>query len=80
MNQASVDAKDRLTQYAARIGVLLKLESNGPSCRVLIDSAADLVLDEMIVSYIEEEMGLQITNDPIRWTEPWRPLGIIVLS
>jgi hypothetical protein len=53
-------AVERVKGYAARIGVLLKLEPCGSSYRVLIDSSADLVLEEMLVGYIEEEMGLQI--------------------
>lgn len=78
MDQASLDSRDRLTQCATRIGVLLKFEANGPSCRVLIDSAADLVLDEMIVGYIEEEMGLQMVVDPTPCHDAWRRLEIIV--
>jgi len=63
-------AIERLKGYASQIGVLLKLEPFGTSYKVLIDSSADLVLEEMLVGYIEEEMGLQIMDDPIRWTKP----------
>ena len=73
-------AIERLKDYAARIGVLLKLEPYGSSYRILIDSSADLVLEEMLIGYIEEEMGLQIMDDPIRWTKPWRPVGLIVIE
>lgn len=51
-------AIERLKGHAARIGVLLKLEPCGSSCRILIDSSADLVLEELLVGYIEEEVDV----------------------
>ena len=78
VEQSITPQLDRLTRYAAKIGVLLKLEPSGASCRVLIDSSTDLVCDEMILGYIEEEMGLHSIVDPLPCNLAWRRLGIIM--
>ena len=78
MGQVASEPLTRIQQYATRIGVHLKLESHGPYCRVLIDSSSDLVFDEMILGYIEEEMGLPMVQDPNPCHRAWRQLGIIV--
>jgi hypothetical protein len=68
----------RLEQHAARIGALVSIESTEGGYRLLIDATADLVLDEMLVGYMEEELGLALEDDLLSAPPGWRRLGIIV--
>ena len=69
---------ERLEHYAVRIGALIKIESTERGYRLLIDSKADLVLDEMLVGYVEEEVGLSLGDDEQAANPAWRRLGIVM--
>lgn len=69
---------ERLEQYAATIGALVKIEPTEQGYRLLVDASADLVLDEMLVEYVQEEVKLGLEEDVIEAPPAWRRLGIIV--
>jgi hypothetical protein len=73
----SRDTKERLEGFSERVGVALRIDAQGSYHRVLVDSQADLVFDEIIVGYIEEEMALSLSDDNQSAPLGWRRLGII---
>ena len=70
---------DRLEQYATDIRALVKVEATERGYRLLVDSQNDPALDEMLVSYVEENLGLSLEDDDLVTSSlKWRRLGIIV--
>jgi hypothetical protein len=70
---------DRLEQYATDIRALVKVEATERGYRLLVDSQNDPALDEMLVSYVEENLGLALEDDDLVTSSlKWRRLGIIV--
>ena len=69
---------DWLAQYAAHIGLTVKIEETGQGYRVLVDAQADLVLDERLTRYIEDDMGMGLDDDLTAAPSGWRRLGVIV--
>jgi hypothetical protein len=69
---------ERLAHYATTIGALVKIEPTEQGYRLLVDASADLVLDKMLVEYVEEEVKLGLEEDVIEASPAWRRLGIIV--
>ena len=47
--------------------------------RLMVDSNSDRALDGMLVSYVEEKLGLSLEDDDVVPPSPqWRRLGVIV--
>ena len=77
---AFTDINDRLTHYADGIGVAVRLEAVQSGVRVLIPSSSAPINDAVIISYIEEEMGLPLAEDQAAAPPAWRRLGIIAAN
>jgi hypothetical protein len=70
---------ERLEQYAMHIQVLVKIEAAERGYRLMVDSNSDPSLDETLVSYVEENLGLSLEDDDLGAPSPeWRRMGIIV--
>ena len=69
---------ERLTQYAARIGLPVKIEETEQGYRLLVDAQADVGLDEMLIGYIKDEMGMGLDDDLTPVPSGWRRLGVII--
>lgn len=68
----------RLTQYAAGIGLPVKIEETGQGYRLLVDAQADVGLDEMLIGYIKDDMGMGLDDDLAPAPLGWRRLGVII--
>jgi hypothetical protein len=70
---------ERLEQYATDIRALVKIEATERGYRLMVASKSDPSLEEMLVSYVEENLGLSLEDDDLVTPSPeWRRLGIIV--
>ena len=69
---------ERLTQYAARIGLPVKIEETGQGYRLLVDARADVGLDEMLIGYIKDDMAMGLDDDLTPVPLGWRRLGVII--
>jgi hypothetical protein len=70
---------ERLEQYATHIQALVKIEAAERGYRLMVDSKSDPALDERLVSYVEENLGLSLEDDDlVTPSSEWRRLGIIV--
>ena len=70
---------ERLEQYATHIQALVKIEATERGYRLMVDSKSDPSLAGMLVSYVEENLGLSLEDDDLETPSPqWRRLGIIV--
>ena len=70
---------ERLEQYATHIQALVKIEATERGYRLMVDSKSDPSLAGMLVSYVEENLGLSLEDDDlVTPSQQWRRLGIIV--
>ena len=69
---------ERLTQYAARIGLPVKIEETRQGYRLLVDAQADVGLSEVLVGYIKDDMGMGLDEDLTAAPSGWRGLGVII--
>jgi len=70
---------ERLEQYATHIQALVRIEATERGYRLMVDSKSDRALDGMLVSYVEEKLGLSLEDDDVVTPSPqWRRLGVIV--
>lgn len=69
---------ERLAQHAARIGLPVKIEETGQGYRLLVDAQADVGLDEMLIGYIKDDMGMGLDDDLTPVPLGWRRLGVII--
>ena len=70
---------ERLEHYAAGIGAVVNIEATARGYRLLIGSCVDPTINEMLVSYVEEDLELSLEEDDLATPSPkWRCLGIIV--
>jgi len=68
----------RLAQYAARIGLPVKIEETGQGYRLLVNAQADVGLDEVLIGYIKDDMGMGLDDDLMPVPSGWRGLGVII--
>ena len=70
---------ERLEQYATTIRALVKIEATERGYRLMVASNSDPSLEEMLVNYVEENLGLSLEDDDlVTPSQQWRRLGIIV--
>ena len=69
---------ERLSQYAARIGLPVKIEETGQGYRLLVDGQADVGLNEVLMGYIKDDMGMGLEDDLTPAPLGWRRLGVII--
>jgi hypothetical protein len=70
---------ERLEEYASRIGAVVKIEATARGYRLLVDSRVEPAINEMLVSYVEGDLGLSLEEeDDLTPSPEWRCLGMIV--
>jgi hypothetical protein len=71
-------ATDQLVQYAAHLGVVIRLDPQQSGLMILIKNEADRTFDRMISQYIEEVMGLRLVESTATSRPDWRQIGVIL--
>ena len=68
----------RLEQYAAHLGVIIRLDPQQSGVMILIKNEADRTFDRMISQYIEHVMGLRLVENGATTSPGWRQVGVML--